>query len=163
MYISLVRLYSRLPFTVCRPHSDFFDVSFSYMLPLSRRGVVNALRFSWVLVVLWHEFGVFSWVLRDCHWPHSQQVCALVRVIPYLLRVVSTQSPNSRIARVLVIADPQVLDRHSYPERGSFLSSITQLMVDLNLRRSWHATIHRLQPDAVVVLGMHNSLRSYEY
>lgn len=62
--------------------------------------------------------------------------------------------PNARIARVLVIADPQVLDSHSYPERGSFLSSLTQRIVDLNLRRSWHATIHRLRPDAVVVLGM---------
>jgi len=82
-----LRLCSRLPFTVCRPHSNFLDVYFSYMLPLmSRRVVVNALRFSWMLVVLWHEFGVFDWVLRDCHWPDSQQVCALADAVPCLLR-----------------------------------------------------------------------------
>ncbi|KAI6121443.1 Metallo-dependent phosphatase [Pisolithus sp. B1] len=63
------------------------------------------------------------------------------------------QSPNSRVARILVIADPQVLDEHSYPERGVFMSFLTQLMVDLNLRKSWRAAFHRLQPDAVVVLG----------
>ncbi|KAL4074212.1 Metallo-dependent phosphatase-like protein [Scleroderma citrinum] len=103
----------------------------------SRPAVVNVLRFSWVLVVLWYELGVFDWALRDCHWPDSRQ----------------PQSSNSRIARILVIADPQILDNHSYPERGSLLSSLSQIIVDLNLRKSWHATFGRLKPDAVVVLG----------
>lgn len=108
------------------------------LLP-SRPRVVNGLRILWVLVVLWHELGAFDWALRSCLWPDSQQPQA--------------QSPNSRVARILVIADPQILDKHSYSERGVFVSLLSRLMVDLNLRKSWHATFHRLQPDAVVVLG----------
>ncbi|KAI6046003.1 Metallo-dependent phosphatase-like protein [Pisolithus marmoratus] len=103
----------------------------------SRPHVVNGLRILWVLVVLWHELGTFDWTLRSCLWPDSQQA----------------PPANSRVARILVIADPQVLDKHSYPERGVFTSFLSQLMVDLNLRKSWHAAFHRLQPDAVVVLG----------
>ncbi|KAI6157523.1 Metallo-dependent phosphatase-like protein [Pisolithus tinctorius] len=103
----------------------------------SRSCIVNGLRILWVLVVLWHELAVFDWTLRTCHWPDSQQA----------------QSLNLRVARILVIADPQVLDKHSYPERNLFTSFLSQVMVDLNLRKSWHAAFHHLRPDAVVVLG----------
>ncbi|KAI6135705.1 Metallo-dependent phosphatase-like protein [Pisolithus croceorrhizus] len=105
----------------------------------SRPLAVNGLRILWVLVVLWHELRAFDWALQSCLWPDSEQLQA--------------QLPNSRVARILVIADPQVLDEHSYPERGAFMSFLTQLMVDLNLRKSWRAAFHHLQPDAVVVLG----------
>ncbi|KAG6334947.1 hypothetical protein ID866_4145 [Astraeus odoratus] len=99
--------------------------------------VINSLRVSWVMVVLWHELGVFHWALRDCRWPDSGQ----------------PQMPNTRVARILVIADPQVIDKHSYPGRGLLLSFLSQIMVDLNLRKSWRVTFYHLLPDAVVVLG----------
>ena len=42
-------------------------------------------------------------------------------------------------AHVLLVADPQILDMHSYPDRGYLLSALSQLIVDLNLRKSWSA------------------------
>ena len=71
----------------CPSRLESCHANFSYMLSLSRRAVVNVLRFSWVLVVLWHEFVVFDWVLRDCRWPDSQRVCVLPRVVYRLLRM----------------------------------------------------------------------------
>lgn len=61
--------------------------------------------------------------------------------------------PDSRLVRILVIADPQIIDRHSYPGRGTLLSALSQYVVDLNLRKSWNFAFHHLRPNAVVVLG----------
>ena len=61
--------------------------------------------------------------------------------------------PDSRVVRILVIADPQIIDRHSYPGRGPLLSALSQYVVDLNLRKSWNYAFSRLRPHAVVVLG----------
>ncbi|KAF9230698.1 Metallo-dependent phosphatase-like protein, partial [Melanogaster broomeanus] len=97
----------------------------------------SGLRAVWVLTVIWVELGTFRFALRDCYWPDTRQ--------PHI--------PDSRIVRILVIADPQIINRHSYPERGPLLSALSQIMVDLNLRKSWNSAFLRLQPDVVVVLG----------
>ena len=52
-----------------------------------------------------------------------------------------------------MIADPQIIDRHSYPGRGPLLSALSQYVVDLNLRKSWNSAFRHLRPHAVVVLG----------
>ncbi|KAG8213657.1 Metallo-dependent phosphatase-like protein [Butyriboletus roseoflavus] len=97
----------------------------------------NGLRAVWIIVVVWLELGTFRFALHDCRWPDSRQ--------PHI--------PNSRVVRILVIADPQIIDRHSYPGRGALLSALSQSVVDLNLRKSWNFAFRRLRPNAVVVLG----------
>ncbi|KAG0700730.1 Metallo-dependent phosphatase-like protein [Suillus ampliporus] len=105
--------------------------------PPSHIMVVNGLRAAWIIVVLWYEVYTFDHILQACQWPDVHQ----------------PDAPNSRIARVLVVADPQIVDRRSYPTRGSLLKVLGQFIIDLNLRRSWRSTISRLQPNAVVFLG----------
>ena len=53
---------------------------------------------------------------------------------------------------VLLVADPQIVDRHSYPSRGLLLSHLSRLIIDLNLRKNWKVAINK-QPDAVIFLG----------
>ena len=62
--------------------------------------------------------------------------------------------PQSREtpAHVLLIADPQVLDLHSYPERGHTLSWLSEVFTDLNLRKSWKA-VSKLHPDTTMFIG----------
>lgn len=60
---------------------------------------------------------------------------------------------DERTSHVLLIADPQVLDAHSYPGRESWLVSLTQFIVDLNLRKSWRLVALKLKPHVVVFLG----------
>ncbi|KAH7920776.1 Metallo-dependent phosphatase [Leucogyrophana mollusca] len=103
----------------------------------SHRLFVNGLRMTWVLLVLWYELGTFVQVLSSCDWPDSNQP------VP----------TDARVVRVLVIADPQVIDHRSYPDRGRWLSALSQFIVDLNLRRSWRNTFHQLRPHAVIFLG----------
>lgn len=53
---------------------------------------------------------------------------------------------------VLLVADPQILDMNSYPGRHPALQWLSQVIVDLNLRKNWRAAM-RSRPDKIVFLG----------
>jgi hypothetical protein len=53
---------------------------------------------------------------------------------------------------VLVVADPQILDHHSYPNRPLLLAVLTPIIVDLDIRRNWRIA-KRTRPHAVIFLG----------
>ncbi|THH08090.1 hypothetical protein EW145_g2951, partial [Phellinidium pouzarii] len=91
---------------------------------------VSALRLLWVVAVVWYELGVFFWSVK--------------------IRFGSGNAPTP--THVLLVADPQVIDARSYPDRSYWLSALSQFAVDLNLRKSWAAT-RRFAPDVVVFLG----------
>ncbi len=64
----------------------------------------------------------------------------------------SQDGSNHHPTRVLLVSDPQVLDHRSYPDRAAWLTSLSQYMVDLNMRKSWWAT-KKLNPDVLIFLG----------
>ncbi|KAI0344736.1 hypothetical protein BDW22DRAFT_1326613 [Trametopsis cervina] len=107
-------------------------------MPSSR--LVHALRLVWVLVIVWYELLVFRYQVSQCDWPEvtldEQMVADSVR----------------NTAHVLLIADPQVLDHRSYPDRPPWLMWLSQRIVDSNMRKSWWAT-KKLQPDVIMFLG----------
>lgn len=99
-----------------------------------RNSLKNALRLAWVLITLWLELGTFYRAQKACIWP-------------------DTEFPKgSNLTHVLVVADPQILDHRSYPDRSILLQYLTQVVVDLNLRKNWRSAL-RSQPDAVLFLG----------
>ena len=53
---------------------------------------------------------------------------------------------------MLIVADPQILDRRSYPDRSPWLTRLSQFVVDLNMRKSWRAVLQQ-GPQVVVFLG----------
>ncbi|KAF4567515.1 hypothetical protein EYR40_006518 [Pleurotus pulmonarius] len=91
---------------------------------------VLALRILWALLIMGCEYATFAWTASQCPWP----------------------SLTSTTSRILIVADPQILDHGSYPDRGVILTFLSRVFTDLNLRRSWRAAL-RKQPDAVVFLG----------
>ncbi|OAL25046.1 hypothetical protein AYO22_04923 [Fonsecaea multimorphosa] len=54
---------------------------------------------------------------------------------------------------VLLVADPQLVDPHTYPDRPWPLSSLTILYTDRYLRRSYQYLQEYLRPDATLFLG----------
>lgn len=60
---------------------------------------------------------------------------------------------GSGTTRVLVVADPQLVDRYAYPELPDWAHWWLALLCDVQLRRSLRAARARAQPAAVVVLG----------
>ncbi|KAG6842150.1 hypothetical protein C0991_001643 [Blastosporella zonata] len=106
---------------------------------MNHRVVVNGLRIFWVIITLWYELGVFFHSVSSCDWPDA----ALQSSSPH-----AAGTPS----HVLLVADPQILDHRSYPERGQFLTYLSRLVVDLNLRKNWWAAL-RKTPDVVIFLG----------
>ena len=72
----------------------------------------------------------------------------LIKIAFLIPQGASSRAPT----HVLLVADPQILDHRSYPDRPPWLMSLSQFIVDLNIRKSWRAT-RRLHPDAVAFLG----------
>ncbi|KAJ6499162.1 Metallo-dependent phosphatase-like protein [Mycena sanguinolenta] len=100
------------------------------------RPVLDALKLLWTVLAIWYEYVVFTYSVRQCSWPDSD----------------IQARTDAKPTHVLLVADPQILDHRSYPDRSPFLTYISQLLVDLNLRKSWRAAL-RTRPDAVIFLG----------
>ncbi|KIM92101.1 hypothetical protein PILCRDRAFT_810120 [Piloderma croceum F 1598] len=106
-------------------------------LPPRHRLFIRALRLCWIAGVVWLELGTFDRALSSCHWPVPKT---------------EDESDPPRISNILIIADPQILSSRSYPNRNFLLSRLTQLVVDLNLRKSWRLAM-KMRPHVVVFLG----------
>ncbi|KAH7874668.1 Metallo-dependent phosphatase-like protein [Lentinula edodes] len=97
-----------------------------------RRTLINGLRLFWISLIFWYDYGIFRYRSGKCGWP----------------LIDSDQTPE----HVLLVADPQIIDHRSYPGRPALLTYISQLIVDLNLRKNWRAAL-RSAPDVVFFLG----------
>ncbi|KAF7376264.1 Cell division control protein 1 [Mycena sanguinolenta] len=91
---------------------------------------------TWFQLFIRYEYAVFGSSVRQCSWPDSE---------------IQAQT-GAKPTHVLLVADPQILDHRSYPDRAPFLTWISQLLVDLNLRKGWRAAL-RTRPDVVIFLG----------
>lgn len=95
-------------------------------------------------------------MLNTCH--HN------IRGMPTFIKRLRGSEHDSgvRSTHMLLVADPQILDAHSYPGRNPWLVWLSQQIVDLNMRKSWRAA-QALRPDVVVFLGdmMDNGRMSY--
>jgi len=123
------------------------------MLAFRRHSVINVLRVLWLLVIVFYEYGIFLTSALECDWPDND-----ILSVHHLDDHLDLPHHNwegdaiSRPYHVLLVADPQVVDRHSYPSRSTWLSYLTRIIVDLNLRKNWQAAFHK-KPDLVVFLG----------
>jgi hypothetical protein len=126
-------------------------------LPTHHKLFIHSLRLFWITVVLWLELGTFDRAFRSCQWPVPQptkdDVCSShLSHLSCSLTLIQPDSPP-RTSNILLIADPQILNSRSYPDRSAFLSRITQFIVDFNLRKSWRLVAMRMRPHVVVFLG----------
>ncbi|RMD40018.1 hypothetical protein DV735_g5097, partial [Chaetothyriales sp. CBS 134920] len=84
----------------------------------------------------WGERLVFSHSASQCEWPSWE-------------RWPSDAVPH----RLLLVADPQLVDPHTYPGRGWPLNSLTFAYTDRYLRRANSQLHRRLRPDTTLFLG----------
>ncbi|KIH88436.1 manganese ion homeostasis protein [Sporothrix brasiliensis 5110] len=90
----------------------------------------------WVLVLLWGERGNFHAKVMHCHWDHWEKWPA-----------------GAEPHHMVFVADPQLIDAHTYPGRPWPLSSLTVMLTDNYMRRSYRELQEQLQPDTVFFLG----------
>ncbi|CAH2351832.1 cell division control protein 1 [[Candida] railenensis] len=56
-------------------------------------------------------------------------------------------------ARIMLIADPQLIDAHTYPGRNSLLLKLSQHTVDTYIKKSYNALMKYLEPEHIFFLG----------
>ncbi|KAI0256084.1 Metallo-dependent phosphatase-like protein [Lactifluus subvellereus] len=100
---------------------------------LKPRYSLRTIKTVWVALVIWSEVGVFIAASARCHWPDS---------------------PVGEVnaTHILLVADPQILNERSYPERSSLLRAVSRIFVDMNLRKAWRVA-RSTRPHAVIFLG----------
>lgn len=98
--------------------------------------ILVSIAISWVLVVHFIERLHVRLVLNRCGWKKWE---------PW--------SKNSDIHRVALVADPQLVDDYSYPDRPNILNNIIKKISDNYLHRNYRFVQHLLDPDTTMFLG----------
>ncbi|KEF59494.1 uncharacterized protein A1O9_04338 [Exophiala aquamarina CBS 119918] len=96
----------------------------------------TALVLLWALVLIWGERVVFERRVNQCRWQQWE-----------------TWPTQAQPHHLLLVADPQLVDPHTYPDRPWPLSTLTVLYTDLYLGRAYRNLQQSLQPDATIFLG----------
>ncbi|GAP88705.1 putative calcineurin-like phosphoesterase [Rosellinia necatrix] len=90
----------------------------------------------WVLALLWGESWSFASKVNRCDWNHWED-----------------WPPGATPHRLIFVADPQLIDPHSYPGRPWPLNPLTMRITDNYMRRSYIQLQKILRPDTVMFLG----------
>ncbi|ETN37212.1 uncharacterized protein HMPREF1541_08202 [Cyphellophora europaea CBS 101466] len=98
--------------------------------------VTTGLILIWLIAVWWGERGIYKSAVAHCAWENWEQ-----------------WTTQAQPHHVLLIADPQLVDPHTYPGRPWPLDRLTTLYTDLYLRRAYYNLQHALQPDSTLFLG----------
>ncbi|KEQ80111.1 hypothetical protein M438DRAFT_326891 [Aureobasidium pullulans EXF-150] len=90
----------------------------------------------WFFVLLWGERSTFSSSIDACKWDKWEKWPA-----------------DAQPHRIALIADPQLVDPHTYPGRPWPLSSLTIVATDKYIKRSFHLLQRHIDPDTTLFLG----------
>ncbi|CAG8974931.1 hypothetical protein HYALB_00007608 [Hymenoscyphus albidus] len=96
----------------------------------------HALIAVWFVVLLWGERWVFQNAVEDCRWGNWE-------------RWPKEATPH----HLILLADPQIIDPHSYPGRPWPLKELTMLHADNYMKRSYISLQKKLHPDTIFFLG----------
>ncbi|PNY27999.1 Uncharacterized protein TCAP_02081, partial [Tolypocladium capitatum] len=106
------------------------------LTPRRLLSVPHALVLVWMVVLLWGERWVFDSKVEDCAWRNWEK-----------------WPKDATPHHLIFVADPQLIDPHSYPGRPWPLNPLTVLVTDNYMRRSYTALQRRLHPDSLFFLG----------
>lgn len=89
-----------------------------------------------MVVLLYGERWVFNSKVSSCDWDHWEK-----------------WPKDAKPHHLVFVADPQIIDPHSYPGRPWPINPLTVLITDNYLRRGYRAMQRRLHPDSLFFLG----------
>ncbi|KAH6669352.1 hypothetical protein B0J14DRAFT_487040 [Halenospora varia] len=90
----------------------------------------------WLVLLLWGERRVFQGAIEECKWGNWE-------------RWPKDATPH----HLVFLADPQLIDPHSYPGRPWPLDQFTFLHTDNFMKRSYISLQQKLHPDTIFFLG----------
>ncbi|KAF3046505.1 hypothetical protein E8E12_010352 [Didymella heteroderae] len=98
--------------------------------------LANALVVTWWFVVYWGERGAFNSAVGSCNWDAWEN-----------------WEEGANPHRLVFVADPQLVDPHTYPGRPWPLNPLTMKYTDQYMRRAYSRIQTELYPDTVFFLG----------
>lgn len=93
--------------------------------------LVLALAAGFFVQFMYYEWMVPARAAGQCHWKET----------------------GEKPTNVLLVADPQLIDNHTYPGRNSALLKLLQHTVDTYLAQNYKALVGKLEPDYIFFLG----------
>lgn len=90
----------------------------------------------WIVVIHYYERTVVKRAMRNCEWSNWEK-----------------WPENAESYKVGLFADPQIMDKYSYPGRLSVVNYATRLLLDNYHKRNWKFVQYYLDPDASFFLG----------
>ncbi|GMM33444.1 hypothetical protein DASC09_007690 [Saccharomycopsis crataegensis] len=114
---------------------------FKYVL---RYKLLLSLSLLWIVVYWYHEKHIPKSLAKQCQWSNWNKHLEL-----------------KNHHNVLLVADPQFVDNHTYPSYNPFFLTITKHTSDKYLKRSFKYLSKVLKPDSIIFLGdYHDNGRS---
>lgn len=90
----------------------------------------------WLLILYRGERSTFKTTISTCDWSQWE-----------------TWPSDAQPHRAILVADPQLVDPHTYPGRPWPLSSLTERYTDRYMARSYRMINERHDPDSIIFLG----------
>lgn len=104
----------------------------------------------WTVLFAYHERYLPYRAAARCRWPQINAAAADHQVV-------DDQNPDqvasNEVINVMLVADPQLIDNHTYPGRNSVLLKVSEHTADVYLKKNYHAMVRALRPDYVFFLG----------
>ncbi|KAK9468179.1 Metallo-dependent phosphatase-like protein [Lipomyces arxii] len=123
-----------------RPRSEQYQL-WPFKGPLSVSvskwiNAVTAMVVVWLHVLYWGERTVYSSAIDACDWSRWEN-----------------WPEGASPERVVLVADPQLVDPHTYPGRNFVFLGLTEYYVDKYMHRTWGYLESMLDSDATIFLG----------
>lgn len=103
----------------------------------SIHGIHISLVLLWLATFILHEKIIPHYLARSCSWP----------------QVENSSGDQIGNKHILLIADPQLIDNHTYPGRNELLLKLSKHTVDMYIRKNYNALTTALSPDYMFFLG----------
>ncbi|CAG8183859.1 unnamed protein product [Penicillium olsonii] len=104
--------------------------------------IPNAIILLWMFSIRWGERTVFEDHINRCLWDSWEDWVSI-----------QWRPKDATPHHIAFIADPQLVDPHTYPGRPWPLSTLTMRYTDQYMRRSFSLIQDHLEPDSVLFLG----------
>ena len=98
--------------------------------------ILVALTLAWLYTLYRGERAIYRHHIEACQWDHWEE-----------------WPREAAPHRAVLIADPQLVDPHTYPGRPWPLSHLTEVYTDLYMQRNFRQINELLDPDSIIFLG----------
>ncbi|GME88076.1 unnamed protein product [[Candida] boidinii] len=139
----------------------FIPINFIHLLNLKFKNLTNCnIKFSilipWILIWLF-SFNFFLKIIpnyysSNCSWNnHYKNIDA--PILDNNLKNFNKFNDDYNPYHILLIADPQLIDSHTYPGRNKLLLKLSEHVVDNYIDRNFKSLSKTLNPDSIIFLG----------